>query len=56
MRDAIGFENLQNFRYLYAPKRRSTNDFTAIYEEMMLTWKKTRRITPCGFTLKLSAG
>ena len=33
MRDAIGFEKLQNFRYLYAPKRRCTNDFTAIYEE-----------------------
>ena len=33
MRDAIGFEKLQNFRYLYAPKRRCTHDFTAIYEE-----------------------
>jgi len=31
MRAAIGFEKLQNFRYLYAPKRRCTNDFTAIY-------------------------
>ena len=28
---AIGFENLQNFRYLYALKCRCTNDFTAIY-------------------------
>ena len=36
MRDAIGFENLQNFRYLYAPKHRCTNDFTAIYEERMV--------------------
>ena len=31
MRDAIGFENLQNFRYLYAPKRRCINDFIVIY-------------------------
>ena len=31
MRDAIGFENLQDLRYLYAPHRRCTNDFTAIY-------------------------
>ena len=56
MRDAIGFENLQNFRYLYAPKRRCTNDFTAIYEERISIWKKTRRITPYGFTPKPSVG
>ena len=54
MRDAIGFEKLQNFRYLYAPKRRCTNDFTAIYEERISIWKKTRRITPYGFTPKPS--
>ena len=56
MRDAIGFEKLQNFRYLYAPKRRCTNDFTAIYEERISIWKKTRRITPYGFTPKPSVG
>ena len=37
------------------PKRRCTNDFTAIYEERISIWKKTRRITPYGFTPKLSA-
>ena len=56
MRDAIGFEKLQNFRYLYAPKCRCTNNFTAIYEERISIWKKTRRITPYGFTPKPSVG
>ena len=42
MQGAIGFENLQNFRYLYAPKRRCINDFIAIYEERISIWKRGR--------------
>ena len=41
MRDAIGFEKLQNFRYLYASKRRCTNDFAAIYKAYSL-WQDMR--------------